>query len=152
MAGSLTARRAPWGSMVAPSWMLDATPTRCGRRIGTLARLEACNRHFGKGSERINECPEGRGQWPGGEDRCRRGERIGAGMAMLKRGLAYILAYMMCVDPVGYRTPPRLAAACEHLDHDQCARHSAGKGKPTHLACPWRYPAALVGRVRAERR
>jgi hypothetical protein len=34
---------------------VDVTPTGCGRRISTLARLEAHNMHLGKRSERINE-------------------------------------------------------------------------------------------------
>jgi hypothetical protein len=41
--------------MVAPSRRVDVTPTGCGRRICTLARLEACNRHLGKRLERIKE-------------------------------------------------------------------------------------------------
>jgi hypothetical protein len=41
--------------MAAPSSRVDVTSTGCGRRICTLARLEACNRHLGKRSERINE-------------------------------------------------------------------------------------------------
>jgi hypothetical protein len=41
--------------MAAPSSMVDVTPTECGRRICTVARLEAYNRHLGKRSERINE-------------------------------------------------------------------------------------------------
>src|SRR5229473_6617169 len=41
--------------MAAPSWKVDVTPTGCGRRICTLARLEAYNWHLGKRSERINE-------------------------------------------------------------------------------------------------
>src|ERR1700692_468192 len=41
--------------MAAPSSSVDVTPTGCGRRICTLARLEACNGHLGKLSERINE-------------------------------------------------------------------------------------------------
>jgi hypothetical protein len=38
--------------MAMPSSRVDVTPTGCGRRICTLARLEACNGHLGK---RINE-------------------------------------------------------------------------------------------------
>jgi hypothetical protein len=40
--------------MVAPNWRVDVTPAGCGRRICTLARLEAY-RDLGKRSERINE-------------------------------------------------------------------------------------------------
>src|SRR4030088_3788958 len=40
--------------MAAPSSRVDVTPTGCGRRICTLARSQACNRHLGKHSERIN--------------------------------------------------------------------------------------------------
>jgi len=41
--------------MAAPSSRMDVTPTGCGRRICTVARLEGRNRQFGKRSERINE-------------------------------------------------------------------------------------------------
>jgi len=41
--------------MAAPSSSVDMTPTGCGQRICTLVRLEACNGHLGKLSERINE-------------------------------------------------------------------------------------------------
>jgi hypothetical protein len=41
--------------MAAPSSSVYVTPTGCGRRICTLAGLEACNGHLGKLSERINE-------------------------------------------------------------------------------------------------
>ena len=40
--------------MAVPSSRVDVTPTGCGGRICTLARLEACNRHLSKCSERIN--------------------------------------------------------------------------------------------------
>jgi hypothetical protein len=40
--------------MAALSSMVDVTLPECGRRI-TAARLEACNGHLGKRSERINE-------------------------------------------------------------------------------------------------
>ena len=41
--------------MAAPNSVVDVTPTGCGRRICTVARLEGRNRQFGKRSERINE-------------------------------------------------------------------------------------------------
>jgi hypothetical protein len=40
--------------MAAPSSRVDVTPAGCGRRIFTLARSQACNRHLGKRLERIN--------------------------------------------------------------------------------------------------
>jgi hypothetical protein len=45
--------------MAAPNWRVDVAAGGYGRRIGTLARLEACNRHLGKRSERINERTQG---------------------------------------------------------------------------------------------
>jgi hypothetical protein len=41
--------------MPAPSSMVDVMPTGWGRWICTLVRLEACDRHLSKGSERVNE-------------------------------------------------------------------------------------------------
>ncbi len=41
--------------MGAPSSRVDVMPTGCGRRICTLASLEASNEHLGKRLERINE-------------------------------------------------------------------------------------------------
>ena len=48
--------------MAVPSSSVDVTSTGCGRRICMLARLEACNGHFGKLAERINERTVGRAQ------------------------------------------------------------------------------------------
>jgi hypothetical protein len=41
--------------MASLSLMVDVIPTECGRRICTVAGLEARNRHIDKCLERINE-------------------------------------------------------------------------------------------------
>src|SRR6202051_3397835 len=64
----------------ARSWRVDVTPRGCGRRICTLARLEACNRHIGKRLERINERTVRGPKWPGREGSLPAwGQRIGTG-------------------------------------------------------------------------
>jgi hypothetical protein len=140
---------ARYGDLIAaPGWRVDVTPTGYGRRICTLVRLEACNRHFCKRSERINGRPVRRGQRPGRERSPPAwGQRIGTGKSR-RSGAVWLMMCRSCSasDATSVRSRVRT------LRSQSCGRHSAHKGKAAHVACPWRYPAALAGRARAERR
>jgi len=110
--------------------------------------IEAYGRHLSKRLKRIKErtarrpCRSGREGSPPAQ-----GQRIGTGKSRRSRAVRL----MMCrscwaSDATSARSRVRTPRS------RSCGRHSAGKGKAAHVACPWRYPAALAGRARAERR
>ena len=134
--------------MAAPSSMMDVTPT--GLRPACLhwARLEECNRHLGKRS--------GADQRAHGASSGVTGSReIAAGVGPAHRNgkarRSREVWLMMCrscsaSDATSARSRVRTPRS------RSCGRHSAGKGKAAHVACPRRYPAALAGRRQAGRR
>ena len=134
--------------MAAPGWRVDATPRGCGRRISPLARLEAYNWHLGKRLKRIKERTARRQRRPGREGSLPAwGQRIGTGKSRRSREVWL----MMCRScSASGATSARSRARRSRLR--SCGRHSAHKGKAAHVACPWRYPAAVAGRRQAERR
>ena len=133
--------------IVAPGWRVDVTPTGCGRRISPLARLEAYNRHLSKRLKRIKERMARRPRRPGRERSLPAwGQRIGTGKLRRSRAV-WLMMCRSCWTSGATSARSRVRTAQSR----SCGRHSADKGKAAHVACPWRYPAALAGRRQAER-
>jgi hypothetical protein len=133
--------------MAAPGSRVDVTPTGCGRRISPLARLEAYSRHLSKRLKQIKERTARRPRRPGREGSLPAwGQRIGTGKWRRSRAV-WLMMCRSCwaSDATSARSRVRTPQS------RSCGRHSAYKGNAAHVACPWRYPAALAGRRQAER-
>ena len=135
-----------YGDLIAaPCWRVDVTPTGCGRRISSLARLEAYNKHL---SKRLNRIKERTARRPGREGSMPAwGQRIGTGKWRRSRAV-----WLMMCRSCGASGATSARSRARRSRSRSCGRRSAGKGKAAHVACPWRYPAVLAGRRQAERR